>query len=36
LTGWTTTIVAGSVLYFNVDSCSSITQATLTMKVTKT
>jgi hypothetical protein len=36
LTGWTTTISAGDVLYFNVDSCSTITEATLTMKVTKT
>jgi hypothetical protein len=36
LTGWTTTISAGDVLYFNVDSCSTITEVTLTMKVTKT
>lgn len=36
LTGWTTTISAGDVLYFNVDSCSTITNATLTLKVTKT
>ena len=36
LTGWTTTITAGDILYFNVDSCATITQVTLTMKVTKT
>jgi hypothetical protein len=36
LTGWTTTITAGDILYFNVDSCSTITQVTLTMEVTKT
>lgn len=36
LTGWTTTISAGDILYFNVDSCSTITEVTLTMKVTKT
>lgn len=36
LTGWTTSVAAGDILYFNVDSCSSITQATLTLRVTKT
>lgn len=36
LTGWTTSIAAGDILYFNVDSCSTITQVTLTLKVTKT
>lgn len=36
LTGWTTTITAGDILYFNVDSCSTITNATLTLRVTKT
>jgi hypothetical protein len=36
LTGWTTAISAGDVLYFNVDSCSTITNVTLTLKVTKT
>lgn len=36
LTGWTTSISAGDTLRFNVDSCTSITRATLTLKVTKT
>lgn len=36
LTGWTTSIAAGDVLYFNVDSCSTITGVVLTLKVTKT
>ncbi len=35
LTGWTTAIVAGDVLAFNVDSCTTITRATLILKVTK-
>lgn len=37
LSGWTTTsIAAGDILYFNVDSCTSITKALLVFKVTKT
>lgn len=36
LTGWTTSIAAGDVLYFNVDSCSTITNVVLVLKVTKT
>lgn len=33
LTGWTTQINAGDILYFNVDSCTTITNVTLTLKV---
>lgn len=36
LTGWTTSIAAGDFLAFNVDSCSTITRVTLSLKVTKT
>lgn len=36
LTGWTKTISAGDVLYFNVDSCSTITNVVLILGVTKT
>lgn len=36
LTGWTKTITAGDVLYFNVDSCSTITNCVLILGVTKT
>lgn len=36
LTGWTKTITAGDVLYFNVDSCSTITSCTLTLKASRT
>lgn len=36
LTGWTITITAGDVLGFNVDSCATITKATITLGVTKT
>lgn len=36
LTGWTTSIAAGDILGFNVDSCSSITRLTVTLRVTKT
>lgn len=37
LTDWTSrTITAGDILYFNVDSCTSITNCTLTFKITKT
>lgn len=33
LTGWTTSIVAGDVLRFNVDSCSSIARVTVALKL---
>lgn len=36
LTGWTTSIAAGDVLFFNVDSATTVTQVTLVLKVTKT
>lgn len=36
LTGWTKTISAGDVLYFNVDSCTSIQEVVLILGVTKT
>jgi hypothetical protein len=36
LTGWTTSISAGDLLRFNVDSCATITRATLCLKVQKT
>jgi len=35
LTGWTTTISAGDVLTFNVDSATTITRAVVTIKVTR-
>lgn len=35
LVGWTTSLAAGDVLAFNVDSCSSITKATLSLPVTR-
>jgi hypothetical protein len=35
LTGWTKTITAGDILYFNVDSCSTITNVTLTLKASR-
>lgn len=35
LTGWTTSIAAGSVLRFNVDSVSTLTRVTLSLKVTR-
>jgi len=35
LTGWTTAVSAGDILSFNVDSCTTITRCTLTLKVTK-
>jgi hypothetical protein len=35
LTGWTTSIAAGDVLGFEVDSASTVTQVTLTVKVKK-
>lgn len=36
LTGWTTSVAAGDVLGFNVDSASTITRVTIALKVTKT
>lgn len=36
LAGWTTTVTAGDVIEFVVDSASTITKATLTLGVTKT
>lgn len=36
LTGWTTSIAAGDILGFNVDSASTITRLHLILKVTKT
>lgn len=36
LTGWTTSVSAGDVLAFNVDSASTVKQVTLAIKVTKT
>jgi len=33
LTGWTTAITAGDILAFNVDSCSTITRVTISLKV---
>lgn len=35
LTGWTTSITAGQTLRFNVDSASTITRVTVSLKVTK-
>ena len=35
LTGWTTSIAAGDVLGFEVDSASTVTEVTLTIKVKK-
>ena len=35
LTGWTTTITAGDILVFNVNSATTITNATVSLKVTK-
>lgn len=35
LTGWTTSVSAGDILYFNVDSVSSISNVVLTLTVTK-
>jgi len=35
LSGWTTTISAGDILRFNVDSCSTITRCTVSLKVRK-
>lgn len=36
LSGWTTGVVAGDILRFNVDSCLTITRGTLSLKVTRT
>lgn len=36
LTGWTKTFSAGDIFYFNVDSCSSITNASIILRATKT
>jgi hypothetical protein len=36
LSGWTTSLAAGSTVRFGVQSCSGITRATLTLSVTKT
>jgi hypothetical protein len=36
LTGWTTTIAAGDTLRFNVDSITTCTRVTLSLKVTRT
>lgn len=36
LTGWTTTITAGDVLRYNVDSVSTVTRVTLALKVRRT
>ena len=35
LTGWTTAIAAGDILAFNVDSCTTITRVTISLKVEK-
>jgi hypothetical protein len=35
LTGWTTAITAGQILRFNVDSCTSITRCTISLKYKK-
>lgn len=35
LTGWTTSISAGDYLYFNVNSCTTITKCTIALKVLK-
>ena len=36
LTGWTTSVAAGDTLIWNVDSCTTITQICVSLKVTKT
>lgn len=36
LTGWTTTVSAGDILTFNVDSCATITRCTVKLKVKRT
>lgn len=36
LAGWTTSIAAGDILAYNVDSCDTITRVTVSLKVTRT
>lgn len=36
LSGWATALSAGDILAFNVDSCNSITRATVALKVQRT
>jgi hypothetical protein len=36
LTGWTKTITAGDILRFNVDSATTVTRVTLSIKITRT
>lgn len=36
LTGWTTSISAGDILAFNVDSASTVQRVTLSLKITRT
>jgi hypothetical protein len=36
LTGWTTSVAAGDIFKFNVDSCTTCTKVTLTLKITVT
>lgn len=36
LTGWTTTVSAGDVLGFNVDSCTSIQRCIVSLRITRT
>ena len=36
LTGWTTTVTAGDILRFNVDSCSTITRCAISLTIRKT
>lgn len=35
LTGWTVALAAGDILAFNIDSCSGITKATLSLRVSR-
>lgn len=35
LTGWTTSVAAGDIIRFNVDSCTSITRATISLTISK-
>ena len=36
LTAWSTTITEGDIIAFNVDSASTVTHVTLTLKINKT
>jgi len=36
LTGWTTSIAAGDILAFNVDSVATVTRVTISIRATKT